>query len=140
MESTKYVEGLIAKEEAAGIPASRIVLGGFSQGGVVALKTATSRPTPLGGVVGLSTFFDALPGETVPDNVKKVPILIGHGSADPLVPVESSSVIEAALARLGFTDVTKRIYPGMQHSSCPEELGDFRTFLLKTVPETPPTA
>jgi phospholipase/carboxylesterase len=55
--SQKTIEDLIAEERRRGIPASRIVLAGFSQGGAIALQTALRLPEPLAGVMALSTYL-----------------------------------------------------------------------------------
>ena len=53
-----YVHALIRREMARGVPAARIVVGGFSQGGLVATRAALSfADAPLGGALALSTFF-----------------------------------------------------------------------------------
>jgi pimeloyl-ACP methyl ester carboxylesterase len=57
-ESVRHVAALIESEVAAGIPAERIVLGGFSQGGHVALKAALTHPARLAGCVALSTWLE----------------------------------------------------------------------------------
>lgn len=51
------VHGMIAEEVAAGIPTKRIVLGGFSQGGALALYSALTFPEPLAGVMALSAWL-----------------------------------------------------------------------------------
>ena len=51
------MKGWIAQEEQNGIPSDRIVIGGFSQGGAVALYTALTLDKKLAGVVGLSTWL-----------------------------------------------------------------------------------
>lgn len=57
-ESIAYVDDLIAAEVKAGIPPERIIVGGFSQGGHIALKTALQHPTRLAGCVALSTWME----------------------------------------------------------------------------------
>src|SRR5688572_15633367 len=56
-ESTVQTEALIAREAARGIPVSRLLLAGFSQGGAIALATALRRTEPLAGVIALSTYL-----------------------------------------------------------------------------------
>lgn len=51
------MQQLIAKEISDGIPAERIIIGGFSQGGAVALYTAFGTDTKVGGVLALSTWL-----------------------------------------------------------------------------------
>jgi phospholipase/carboxylesterase len=58
-ESIAQVEALIAREAERGIPASRLLLAGFSQGGAITLATGLRRREPLAGLIALSTY---LPG------------------------------------------------------------------------------
>lgn len=51
------VHTLIAEEVAAGIPTKRIVLGGFSQGGALAMFSALTFPEPLGGIIAMSSWL-----------------------------------------------------------------------------------
>src|SRR5688572_17686561 len=55
--SVLQTEALIAREAERGIPDSRVLLAGFSQGGAIALATALRRTRPLGGIVALSTYL-----------------------------------------------------------------------------------
>lgn len=57
-ESIKYVDDLIAAEVAAGTPTDRIVLGGFSQGGHIALKAFLRHEPALAGCAALSTWLE----------------------------------------------------------------------------------
>lgn len=51
------IHSIIAEEVAAGIPTSRIVLGGFSQGGALAMFSALTFPEPLAGIIALSAWL-----------------------------------------------------------------------------------
>ena len=52
------VQSLISGEEKAGIQRNRVIIGGFSQGGAVALYSALAEPqAPLAAVVALSTWL-----------------------------------------------------------------------------------
>ena len=55
--SRAKLEALIARENARGIPAARIVLAGFSQGGAVALYTGLQYREKLAGIMALSTYL-----------------------------------------------------------------------------------
>lgn len=141
-ESVAYISGLLDDEERAGVQRSRIVLGGFSQGGNIALKVATrSRGAHLAGVVGLSTWMepDASDAARATDATRDVPIFLGHGSADPLVPAFAASATLAALEGQGYAGAKLKVYPGMQHSTCQQELDDLRAFLATTLPPQQPT-
>lgn len=133
-DSARSLEALIAAEIERGVPASRIVLAGFSQGGAVALHTALRYSAPLAGLLLLSTYLP-LPGAferevaAAPGNQPvTIPIFMAHGSFDPVLPFalgrESRALIEAA----GYA-VEWREYP-MAHQVCAAEIGDIRQFLL----------
>src|SRR5438094_763825 len=80
MRSQAAVEALIEREKSRGFAASKIVLAGFSQGGVVALHTALRHRERLAGVVALSTYIvqaDKLAEEAAHAN-RDVPIFMGH--------------------------------------------------------------
>lgn len=55
--AAKMVHSLIAKEVGLGIPSNRIVLGGFSQGGALAIFSALTYPQPLAGIIALSAWL-----------------------------------------------------------------------------------
>ncbi|KAK6019009.1 acyl-protein thioesterase 1 domain protein, partial [Ostertagia ostertagi] len=63
-QATRIVHGMIDAEMATGIPSEKIMLGGFSMGGAVALYAGLTYPHKLAGIVGLSSFLvqrDKLP-------------------------------------------------------------------------------
>lgn len=128
-ESQAAVERLIAQQTAAGIPAHKIVLAGFSQGGAVALHTGLRHDERLAGILALSTWLplaDGLTREAAPAN-HDVPILMAHGSADPMVDPRLGEASAQTLRKLGYT-VDWRTYP-MQHQVCLEEIRDVGEWL-----------
>ncbi|KAH7362343.1 Phospholipase/Carboxylesterase-domain-containing protein [Plectosphaerella cucumerina] len=137
--SVAYFNELIQAEVDAGIPSERIVLGGFSQGGAMALYTGLTNGKRLGGVVGLSSWLVLSNRftEEVKDEARQVnkatKVFMGHGGSDQLVRTELGVMSAEGLRGLGY-DVTLQIYPGMQHSACLEELDDVENFLLKQIP------
>ncbi len=81
---------LDALPEVTGVPLSETVVGGFSQGCVMtyALTLGRGRPAPAG-IVGLSGFMPTVEGfELDLDTRAGFPAAIGHGSVDPVIPVE----------------------------------------------------
>jgi predicted esterase len=80
---------LIKSEIDAGIPSSRIVIGGFSQGGAMSIFSGITAPTKLGGIFGLSCYLllHSKIKEFVPANSpnKDTPIFMGHGDKDDLI-------------------------------------------------------
>ncbi len=124
------IEALIADEIASGIPANRIVLAGFSQGGVVALHVALRYPERLAGVMGLSTFLmlaDSLAEERSAANAG-IPIFLAHGSHDPIVAPSFGAWSRGRLEALGYQPDWHQ-YP-MPHSVCAEEIVDIREWLV----------
>jgi phospholipase/carboxylesterase len=129
--SQSRVEALLARELDRGVPAERIVLAGFSQGGAVALHTALRHPERLAGVLALSTYLvceDSLEAERSAAN-RDVPLFQAHGTADPMVPVDRGLAARDRLVALGY-DVTWKTYP-MEHQVHPEEIRDIGTWLAE---------
>lgn len=120
---------LIRAERDSGIPAERIVLAGFSQGGAVALHAALRHPEALGGVLALSTYLTlraSLAVEAHEAN-RATPILMCHGAYDGVVTIEFGRGSRDALNALGY-DVTWKEYP-MQHEVCRQEIDDISMWL-----------
>lgn len=79
------MQNLIAAEVAAGIPAERVLIAGFSQGGALSLLSLRAS-VKLAGVVGLSCYLPlASAGSIVSPENKSTPLLMCHGTADPVV-------------------------------------------------------
>jgi phospholipase/carboxylesterase len=136
-DSAAALGELVRRERERGISAERIVVAGFSQGGAMALFLGPRWPERLGGVVALSTYLplgDALAAEAHPANAA-VPVLMAHGSFDPVVPLAMGEASRDKLRALGY-DVDWRSYP-MPHSLCAQEVEDVRDFLLRAVPKQP---
>ena len=133
-ESAAALGALVRRERERGIPAERIVVAGFSQGGAMALFLGPRWPERLAGVVALSSYLplaDRLAAEAHPANAA-VPVLMAHGSFDPVVPVATGESSREKLRSLGY-DVDWRSYP-MPHSLCAQEVEDIRDFLLRALP------
>lgn len=62
-----------------------------------------------------------------------------YAPVQPFLPAMSSCNTGTPLESSGASSVDFRIYPGMQHSSCPEEMSDFAAFLKRVVPDAPPS-
>lgn len=128
-ESVAQVEALIAREAERGIPASRLVLAGFSQGGAVALTAGLRRSEPLAGLVALSTYLpggQAVAAQRHPDAVSQ-PVFFAHGDGDPVVPLQYGLDSAQALKAAGF-DVDWHRYP-MAHQVCAQEIADLVQWL-----------
>lgn len=135
-ESQACIAQLVAEQERSGIAASRIVIAGFSQGGAIALQTALRYPATLGGVMALSTYLplrDSLPREVTEAN-RRIPILMCHGTRDPMVPVQFGELSRQVLTEQGYA-VDWRSYP-MEHSVCPAEISDISRWLQQVLGTT----
>ena len=129
--SQALIEGLIEEQKMRGIPAQKIALAGFSQGGAIVLQTALRSKERLAGVLALSTYLPlhaSVQAEAAPAN-RDVPIFMAHGSFDPMIGVDRAALSRDALNALGYK-VEWHEYP-MPHSVCPEEIGDIAKFLLR---------
>ena len=127
--SEAAIQQLIARENARGIPTSRIVLAGFSQGCAMTLHTGLRLPEKLAGMVGLSGYLpliDTARAERLPANAD-TPIFLAHGLYDPVVALARAEASRAALQSLGYA-VQWHTYP-MPHSVCLEEIQDIGAFL-----------
>ncbi len=130
-EAQGLLGALIQEQNGKGIPARKIVLAGFSQGGAIVLQTALRHPERLGGVMALSTY---LPLSTKLDKERNsanhdLPIFMAHGEYDNMIGIDRAVLSRDALAALGYP-VEWREYP-MPHSICPEEITDIAAFLQR---------
>ncbi len=125
---------LIENEAARGIPAGRIVLAGFSQGGAVSLYSGLRHPQRLAGIVALSCYLPlaaTLSAERAPAN-EGAQIFMAHGISDPMLPLALGLNSRQALTRMGYA-VEWHQYP-MAHSVCEAEIGDIRAYLRRVLP------
>ncbi|MCH2354084.1 MAG: alpha/beta hydrolase [Pseudomonadales bacterium] len=131
--SAAAVQELVDVENHNGMPTDRIVLAGFSQGGVVALHLGLRTESRFAGLMALSTYVHD--HENVGTEVSFVsidtPIFMAHGIADPMIPITRAVTSREALTALNY-QVDWREY-GMGHHVCPEELVDIKGFLERVL-------
>jgi phospholipase/carboxylesterase len=120
--SAAEIEELIEQEERRGVPSTRIVVMGFSQGGAMALHVGLRHSQPLAGIGVLSGYMllpDRFEAERSSVN-EGTSLLFCHGEFDPIVPL--------ALGKRAFERVQASGYPAdfhqfpMQHSMCMQEV------------------
>jgi phospholipase/carboxylesterase len=131
LESTRDLDALVAREVERGIPASRVVLAGFSQGGALALHAGTRYPDPLLGIVVLSGYevrARTREEEASPRN-RTTPILFCHGTEDPMVPLARGRAAYEAHRGEGRS---WHEFP-MGHEICEEEIALVRDWLKERV-------
>ena len=131
--SQLQVEALIAREKARGIPASRIILAGFSQGCAMTLQTGLRHPEKLAGLLCLSGYVPLsakLPTERTEESLK-TPIFMVHGLHDGVIPIARATQSRDLLKSMGY-QVEWHEYM-MQHSLCQEEIDDISAWLKKVI-------
>jgi phospholipase/carboxylesterase len=139
-QSQAEIEALIAREVVRGMPASRIVLMGFSQGCAMTLMTGLRHAERLAGLVGLSGYLPLAAqtcAERSPANAD-VPIFLAHGRDDPMIGIDRALASRDALRALGYA-VDWHEYP-MPHSVCAEEIVELNRWLLRVLAQRPPHA
>ena len=106
LRSRDYIHSLVDAEVAKGIPANRVVVGGFSQGGALSLLAGTTYKSQLGGIFGLSCYLllqkklkDIIPTDNPNQNT---PIFMGHGDADQVVAHKYGKASADELVKHGY--------------------------------------
>lgn len=145
-QAMRYVESLIDDLVAKGVPANRIVLGGFSQGHAVTLVTGLTSSKYAGKLAGLICLSGYLPLHDriqplrteagLPETAGAVPLFIVRGSRDMLVPKRYLRLQLEKLKELGVPDASVEVheYEGLGHSVTPQELMDLCVWLEKVIP------
>lgn len=132
-ESFGQVHALLDREVARGMPAQRIVLGGFSQGCAVTLGAGLRYGQRLAGLVGMSGYLplaDSTAAERRDANAL-TPVFMAHGRQDGVVPLARGAAARDALQAQG-QPVQWQDYP-MQHSVCLEEVQALQQWLLRVL-------
>lgn len=120
--NARHIEALLDHERARGVPAHRLLLAGFSQGGAMALHVGLRHRERLAGILALSSYLplhDSLVSEASSAN-KDTPVFMAHGTDDPVLPFELGTHSRDELNGHGYT-VEWHEYP-MQHEVCLEEI------------------
>jgi phospholipase/carboxylesterase len=131
--SQAKIEALIAREKERGIPASKIILAGFSQGCAMTLQTGLRHPEKLAGMLCLSGYLplaDKVAAERTQESLQ-VPIFMAHGRQDPVVPFIRAEQSRDVLRSLGY-QIEWHEY-AMQHSLCIDEVRDVNAWLRKVL-------
>jgi len=120
--SSRYLQRLVDQQLQAGISLDKLVLAGFSQGGVIALDLALAMPQKPAGVMALSTYLAKAEGDG-----EGLIVYQAHGTQDPVVPISAGLQAKASVEGLG-ADVAWHEYP-MPHSVHPTEIMDIANWL-----------
>lgn len=133
----EWLDGLA---ESTGVPLERTVLGGFSQGCVMALAVglgAELRRRPVA-VCGFSGFVPTVDGWSIDASRPLPPVALGHGAVDPVIPVELGRQARDRIVAAGG-DVRYREYP-LPHTLDPEFVEDVRDWIATLGPSGQPAA
>ena len=120
-----FLDGILVDED---LLPEQMVLLGFSQGSMMSMHVAPRREDPIAGVIAFSGRL--LQPELLPDEtVSRMPILLVHGDADDVVPVQSLPQAAQALQDAGFTEVFAHIMKGTAHGIAPDGLSVALAFM-----------
>jgi len=132
-QSSSIIRDMINDEIACGIDPSKIVIAGFSQGGVIAINTGLQFPQTLAGIMALSTYVamrDTLP-TAANSGHSKLPIFYAHGDVDPVIPIEYAESSRRFLEQAGYR-VEWNSY-SMDHAVCAKEIRHIKDWLTKVL-------
>ena len=129
LESRALVRQLIEREAGRGVPAERVILAGFSQGGAVAYLTGLTHPEPLAGIIALSTYVPS-PGLLIDgfeEANRRTPVFAAHGTHDDVVAPDLGRQAVEVLRQLGI-EPEWHAYP-LPHSVSLDEVADIGRWL-----------
>lgn len=131
LESESSIHALIEEQINTGIPAEKIILSGFSQGGVVSLFTGLRYNKKLAGIMALSCYLPN--AEKLPENLhqanQKTNILQNHGEQDEVVLISAGKMANKLLIEKNYP-VEWKSY-NMPHSVLPEQIKDISKWIVK---------
>jgi len=130
-ESMHDINALIQNELNADIPAERIVLAGFSQGGAMALYCGLRYPKQLAGILALSAYLPLLNKLQNEAHIANhdTSLMMAHGTWDPVVPFAFGQISCVALEKARYA-VEWHSY-AMQHEVCQQEIYDIAVWLRR---------
>jgi phospholipase/carboxylesterase len=124
----QLTDWLKSLESQTGVPLSRTILGGFSQGGAMTLDVGLSLP-----LAGLMVLSGYLHGQVKPETTYP-PILMVHGRQDPVVPLQAAHIAKDRLTQLGATIQYREL--DMGHEISPLVLEQMQQFIQQVLGET----
>lgn len=130
-DAKPYLEDFITNiSEGQSIPFEKIALVGFSQGTMMALHVGLRLEKKLAGIVGFSGLLpkSERQKEGVGTYISPCPVLLVHGDADEVVPVDATHIAEKQLKQ-NKIEVNKIIRPNLGHGIDPQGLGAAAAFL-----------
>lgn len=133
LTTVTWINQMIDDEIESGTPSDKILLAGFSQGGVIALHAGLRYPKRLAGIMALSTYIPFKDNTLAQANdaQQALPIFAAHGVHDPVITFASYQDYVPSLKTHGYK-VEAHDYP-MEHSLCLEEINDISSWLQKVL-------
>ena len=126
------LDAFITEElDRTGLPSSRLVLVGFSQGTMMALHVGLRRSTPVAGIVGIAGMLVA-PDTLAAEICSRPSVLLIHGTEDDVVPFRSMALANTALAAVGVA-VETHVSPGTGHTVGQDGLTAATAFALRVL-------
>lgn len=135
--SVARIRSILGAENSAGMPYSRMLLAGFSQGGAMSIFTGLQLPEPDQKLAGLMVMSGYLPGQSqfkLTPGFETIPVLHCHGSSDPVVRPEWAKMTEDGLKSKGMTDYSLKMYSDVGHSISMAILDDAQAHIAKCLP------
>lgn len=126
-ESCKQIEALVIQLKKQGIV--KVIVGGFSQGGVIAASYPLMTDEQVDGVFSLSAYLPDIPKKVLP---QKMPAFMSVGLQDELITENLFNDSLSEMTRLGF-EVNKKEYPNLKHEISSSELSDLMKWVRKVV-------
>ncbi len=129
--ATEWLDGFLAEH---GLSPDRLVLGGFSQGGVMAYSVGlgAGRPRPAA-IAAFSSFVPTVEGFELDLSPPLPPVAIGHGSLDPVIGVEwgrrAKEILEGAGAEVLYRETP------MYHQIDPDFVRDVAAWIEQIIPQ-----
>lgn len=126
----EVISALVARIEEAGIPAGRIIIGGFSQGACLSSEFVARHARRYGGLFAYSGGLigpDGTPRDYA-GSLEETPVFLGCSDVDPHIPLERVQLSTEVLRNLGGR-VTERIYRGMGHTINQDEIEAVREMI-----------
>jgi predicted esterase len=130
----RVLGGLVEQAGKEGVPPSRVVLMGFSQGACLSLEFAARHAQRYACVAGLSGGLIGPPGtpRNYSGTMDGTPVFLGCSDIDPHIPLERVHETADVFRKVGAA-VDERIYPRMGHTVNRDELDAIEAILTSTV-------
>lgn len=124
------LDELVEATQQEGIPITKTMIVGFSQGACLAMEYIARNPRSYGGAAALSGGLIGPPGSkfSYSGSLENTPVFIGCSDVDPHIPLKRVQETSKALSQLG-ADVTERIYPGMAHTVNQDEINHLQKMM-----------